>query len=89
MASGTTSKQLARESDAKPVGYGVMLLEGMFAVVSIFLLQNEKSNVGAGYKSGAIALHNPVCNPQYSQRIPGCGLHPFLPFNHCYRAKLQ
>jgi len=38
IASGTTSKQLARESDAKPVGYGVMLLEGMFAVVSIACL---------------------------------------------------
>ncbi|MGE5544688.1 MAG: carbon starvation protein A, partial [Bacillota bacterium] len=35
IASGTTSKQLARESDAKPVGFGVMLIEGMFAVVSI------------------------------------------------------
>lgn len=38
IASGTTSKQLAKESDAKPVGYGVMLLEGLFAVVSIACL---------------------------------------------------
>ncbi len=35
VSSGTSSKQLQRESDAKPVGYGVMLLEGMVAVVSI------------------------------------------------------
>ena len=35
VSSGTTSKQLQKESDAKPVGYGSMLLEGMVAVVSI------------------------------------------------------
>ncbi|HOX06932.1 MAG TPA: carbon starvation CstA family protein [Planctomycetota bacterium] len=35
VASGTTSKQLALETDARPVGYGAMLLEGMVAVVSL------------------------------------------------------
>ncbi len=35
IASGTTSKQLRRETDAKIVGYGAMLLEGMVAVVSL------------------------------------------------------
>jgi carbon starvation protein len=35
IASGTTSKQLRRESDAKVIGYGAMLLEGMVAVVSL------------------------------------------------------
>jgi len=35
IASGTTSKQLRRESDARVVGYGAMLLEGMVAVVSL------------------------------------------------------
>jgi carbon starvation protein len=35
VSSGTTSKQLQKESDAKPVGYGAMLLEGMVAIVSI------------------------------------------------------
>lgn len=35
VGSGTTSKQLAKESDAKIVGYGMMLLEGMVAVVSL------------------------------------------------------
>jgi carbon starvation protein len=35
VSSGTTSKQLKRESDAKAVGYGTMLLEGMFACISI------------------------------------------------------
>jgi carbon starvation protein len=35
IASGTTSKQLRVETDAKTIGYGAMLLEGMVAVVSL------------------------------------------------------
>jgi carbon starvation protein len=35
IASGTTSKQLRNEVDAKPVAYGSMMLEGMVAVVSL------------------------------------------------------
>ena len=35
IASGTTSKQLRSEKDAKLIGYGAMLLEGMVAVVSL------------------------------------------------------
>lgn len=35
VCSGTTSKQLAKETDAKPVGYGAMLLEAMVAVISV------------------------------------------------------
>lgn len=38
IASGTTSKQLERETDARPVGYGAMLLEGMVAVISLCCL---------------------------------------------------
>jgi len=35
IASGTTSKQLASETDAKPVGYGAMLAEAMVAAMSV------------------------------------------------------
>jgi carbon starvation protein len=35
IASGTTAKQLKTETDAKPVGYGTMLLEAMVATVSL------------------------------------------------------
>jgi carbon starvation protein len=35
VASGTTSKQLKRETDARLVGYGAMLMEAMVAVVSL------------------------------------------------------
>ena len=35
VSSGTSSKQIDRESDARPVGYGAMLLEGALAVIVI------------------------------------------------------
>lgn len=35
IASGTTSKQLRCEPDAKPIGYGTMLLEAMVAIISL------------------------------------------------------
>jgi carbon starvation protein len=35
IASGTTSKQLRVETDARPIGYGAMLLEAMVAVISL------------------------------------------------------
>lgn len=35
VSSGTTCKQILKESDTKPVGYGMMLLEGLVAVVSL------------------------------------------------------
>jgi len=35
VASGTSSKQLNKESDAKPIGYGAMLIEGVVAVVAM------------------------------------------------------
>jgi carbon starvation protein len=35
IASGTTSKQLRKESEARVIGYGTMLLEAMVAIVSL------------------------------------------------------
>lgn len=35
VSSGTTSKQIAKESDTKPVAYGAMLLEGVVAVLAL------------------------------------------------------
>ncbi len=35
VSSGTTSKQLAREKHARPVGYGAMLLEALVAVLAL------------------------------------------------------
>ncbi|MFZ5832043.1 MAG: carbon starvation protein A [Planctomycetota bacterium] len=35
VASGTSSKQLKRETDAKIIGYGAMLLEGLVAIIAL------------------------------------------------------
>ncbi len=35
VSSGTTSKQVARESDCRPIGYGGMLLEGLVALIAL------------------------------------------------------
>ena len=35
VSSGTTSKQVAKESDCRPIGYGAMLLEGLVAVIAL------------------------------------------------------
>jgi len=35
VASGTTSKQLKKETDAIPIGYGGMLVEGLIAVIAL------------------------------------------------------
>lgn len=46
VASGTTSKQLNRETDARKIGYGAMLIEGLVAVIALFtvamLVQNDE-----------------------------------------------
>ena len=44
IASGTTSKQLRRETDARVIGYGAMLLEAMVAVVSLSCVMRLSSD---------------------------------------------
>ncbi|MFN0126282.1 MAG: carbon starvation protein A [Verrucomicrobiales bacterium] len=61
IASGTTSKQLRRETDAKLIGYGSMLLEGMVAVVSLCCVMMLAAN--------APLLKNPQPNFIYAQGI--------------------
>lgn len=61
IASGTTSKQLKRETDAKVIGYGAMLLEGMVAVVSLCCVMMLAQN--------APLLKNPQPNFIYAQGI--------------------
>jgi carbon starvation protein len=49
IASGTTSKQLKVETDARPIGYGAMLLEAMVALLSLscVMILAKESNVTA------------------------------------------
>jgi carbon starvation protein len=48
VSSGTTAKQLDRESHAKPVAYGSMLLEGLLALLAV----SAVALVGAGAAKG-------------------------------------
>jgi carbon starvation protein len=55
IASGTTSKQLQCERDARPVAYGSMLLEGFFACVSlvtVMILVSPSGTPNAIYANG-------------------------------------
>ena len=61
IASGTTSKQLRYETDAKLIGYGAMLLEAMVAIVSLSCVMILAKD--------AVLLKNPQPNLVYAQGI--------------------
>lgn len=63
IASGTTSKQLRKETDARPIGYGAMLLEAMVAIISLCCLMR--------LAPGSSLAQNPQPNLIYAQGIGG------------------
>ncbi|WP_207586605.1 carbon starvation protein A [Halomontanus rarus] len=56
VSSGTTAKQLDKESDARVIGYGAMLGEGLLALTSIIAVSLAAATVGAGNLGAAIAV---------------------------------
>jgi carbon starvation protein len=54
VCSGTTSKQIARESHCKPVGYGGMLLEAFVALIALSTIMIVGSAESAGKGPGLI-----------------------------------
>lgn len=54
VCSGTTSKQIARESHCKPVGYGAMLLEAFVALIALATILVVAPADAAGRKPGAL-----------------------------------
>ena len=57
VASGTTSKQLASEADAKPIGYGSMLVESALGVISLIAVGMVFTKYPAGdFGSPAVAF---------------------------------
>ncbi len=54
VCSGTTSKQIARESDCRPVGYGGMLLEGFVALIALATIMIVSSAEIANRAPGVI-----------------------------------
>lgn len=69
VASGTSSKQLDKESDAKLIGYGSMLIEGLVAVIAISTVIILAQNATVAGKS--IAAQQPLI-------IYGQGMAKFL-----------
>lgn len=61
VASGTTSKQLDRETDAKPVAYGAMLLESFLACLSlatVMILAKPSGRPDLTYADGIAVFMN-------------------------------
>jgi carbon starvation protein len=54
VCSGTTSKQIAKESDCKAVGYGGMLLEGFVAVIALATIMILAPEASKGVAPGRI-----------------------------------
>jgi carbon starvation protein len=54
VCSGTTSKQIARESHCRPVGYGGMLLEGFVALIALATVMIASNAELKGMAPGAV-----------------------------------
>ena len=54
VCSGTTSKQIANETDCRPIGYGAMLLEAFVALIALGTIMIASGNEVAGKAPGAI-----------------------------------
>ncbi len=54
VCSGTTSKQIARESDCQPVGFGAMLAEGFVALIALVTIMIAPPEAIAGLSPGTI-----------------------------------
>jgi len=57
VASGTTSKQIAREPDARLVGYGGMLLESFVAIIALATLMMLSKAQAGEFKGNAVQLY--------------------------------
>src|SRR6185369_8638446 len=54
VCSGTTSKQISRETHCKPIGYGAMLLEAFVALIALVTIMIATQSDIAGKAPGAI-----------------------------------
>ncbi len=56
VSSGTTAKQLDKETDARTIGYGAMLGEGLLALTAIIAVSLAAATVASGSLDNAIAV---------------------------------
>ncbi|MDH3494386.1 MAG: carbon starvation protein A, partial [Acidobacteriota bacterium] len=54
VCSGTTSKQIDKESHARPVGYGAMLAEGFVAFIALVTIMIVAQGVATGVSPGTV-----------------------------------
>ena len=54
VCSGTTSKQIDKETHCQPIGYGAMLLEGLVAVIALATIMIVSSEGAQGKAPGAL-----------------------------------
>ena len=59
VCSGTTSKQIARETHCRPVGYGAMLLEGFVALIALSTVMIASDAAIAGKGPGLVYAQGP------------------------------
>ena len=62
VSSGTTSKQIACATDARTIGYGGMLGEGLLALISTLAVSAGLSDWAGHYESWAVAAGHGVAN---------------------------
>jgi carbon starvation protein len=77
VASGTTSKQLRCEMDARPVGYGGMLLEGFFACLSLatlMILKEVQGKPDLVYARGIADFGSRIITPILPASIDASGV---------------
>jgi carbon starvation protein len=71
VSSGTTPKMLDRESDARPIGYGAMLVEGLVGVVALIAAASLPSNM---YYDINVPL---AAKPAFDQALKSQGAQPY------------
>lgn len=75
VASGTTAKQLDKESDARKIGYGGMLIEGILAVISVIAGASlVRSEFWQMYESGQFIPIFATGVSRFMQSIPFLGI---------------
>ncbi|MBP5639007.1 MAG: carbon starvation protein A [Victivallales bacterium] len=66
VASGTSSKQIDKESHLLPVGYGAMLVEGLLAIIAVisvcYLAPNDFSGLVGQLKAGKVSAPGAFAN---------------------------
>ncbi len=70
VSSGTTSKQLDKETDAKPIAYGGMLLECVLAILTLCAVAYSYKSTAAPWRAWALSASSLAASPRWSPPSP-------------------